>query len=113
MAKPKIENNVRMLKGIMKIKAVEIFLMVQRMNELGYGGVHKYIKYIGVSYSHAIKLLRLFEKNGLVELEKEGVRNKVFYTPKGRLVRDSLLDLKCGVLEQKDIKKCDKIIIGG
>lgn len=47
-----------------------------------------------LTYSHAIKILRDFQKAGLIHIEKEGRRNIVTLTWQGRKVAEHFLEIK-------------------
>jgi predicted transcriptional regulator len=61
---------------------------------LNTGPLLQVTKRLAMNYSHALKLLALWESMGLVIKNKAGFRYNIFYTAKGTRLYDYLLKMK-------------------
>jgi len=69
-------------------KIVDLYLAIQE------GPLSYVSKKVDMNYSHALKLLRIWESFELIELNKAGMRYNIFYTYKGKRIADLLDKVK-------------------
>jgi predicted transcriptional regulator len=69
-------------------KIVNLYLLVSQ------GPLLQITRSIDLNYSHALKLLKIWESMGLIIRNKAGFRYNIFYTGKGRRLSDNLLRMK-------------------
>lgn len=79
-----------------RLKAI-IFCNEQNIDlflSLRTGSLNQVCKDLGLNYSHALKLLQIWEKQSLIERNKAGFGYNIFYTLRGKNLFDQLIKLR-------------------
>jgi len=76
---------------IIRIKASNLFIQIEESNV---NNIHKIARKGNVTYSHAFKLIKHWEKKGFLILIKEGRDQKIFLTEKGIKIKSLLIKIE-------------------
>jgi len=76
---------------MLRKRPIEIFFLIEKKGNLG---IQRMLLKTGITYSHAVKVLKIMKQSNLVRLERDGRHLSISYTEKGLNVLNEFKGIK-------------------